>query len=164
LGTHGVALRPELSLDLLKAPDPGFHFGQHDGRSREEGSVHGATARKRELELRPPAPTDERDQPVHKPGVPRVVDQGRPLSIELHAEVGAEDCAGSRPNGRTDARVAPLEPRNDRSIDTDRGGNRSLGDAGPQSELAEVLGEAERGSTQFTIALRDHQAPDAGWI
>ena len=153
-----IPLRMQFSLDLFEAPDAHFDFAQDNGRPREEAGVDGATTRKREFELGPPATPNQPHESVDDSRVPGVVDQGGSFPVELHPEVRSQGRTGSRSDNGAHPRVASLETGDHRAVDADRVGNRSLRHADAQSELAEVLGEAERGAAQLTITLHGHRA------
>jgi hypothetical protein len=156
-----IPLRMQLSLDLFEAPDPHFDLAQDDGSPREVTGVDGPSTRKGELELGPPATPNQPDESVDDSRVPGVVDQRRSFPVELHPEVGSQGRTGSRSDDWAHPRVASLETGDHRAVDADRVGNRSLRHPDSQSELAEVLGEAERRAAQLTITLHGHRASHA---
>jgi hypothetical protein len=90
-----------------------------------------------------------------------VVDQRATLVVQLHPEVGTENRACARADGRTHRWIGVLESRDNGSIDTDGHGDRALRYAGAETQLPEVLGESERRAPQLTIASLDGQAANA---
>jgi len=128
-----VPLRMELPLDLLEAANAAFHLAENHTPSGLQVGIDRAPTRKRRLEIDPPAGSDQPEQSLHEAGVRRVIDQGCSFPIQLHSEVGAEDCAGARSDGRADRWICALDPCDDRWVDPDRVADRTLGDAGAKA-------------------------------
>jgi hypothetical protein len=103
-----------------------------------------------------------REDRLHDPRVRGVVDQGRRLRVDRDANVGTQRRSSASPDPRRDIGIPLFHPTDHRSRHTDRAGDGGLADAGAQSDISELLAEANRGPSELAIAGVDRSAADRG--
>jgi hypothetical protein len=107
------------------------------------------------LDSCPPARVSHPDQRFDDPGVRGVVDERRRVGVDAETEVGAQDGGRAGADSIRHSRVAGLDAADRRSVDADGSSDRSLADACPKPDQAELLPETGSRSSELPIAFVD---------